>query len=132
MRDDALRCRVPRTPAAGLSANRLRHLSGWERQEAVGALRLATKLAALPAAPAVPLSGPVVIWYRLGWEKGRRRLDPDGAVAACKPALDGLVDAGWLVGDGPDVIAGFMVSQHRDPDGRGWLDVSVTALGDGA
>lgn len=49
--------------------------------------------------PAVPFdNGPVHVRFTL-LAPDRRRRDPDGLATACKPVLDGLVDAGWMPDD---------------------------------
>lgn len=53
-----------------------------------------------------PFAGPVFITFR--WQEKTRRRDPDNFAAGKKFVLDGLVDAGVLVGDGWGHVAGWL------------------------
>ena len=56
------------------------------------------------------------------------RRDPDNFVAACKPIIDGLVDAGVLPDDSFAVLGSLSVRQERDRSRRSGVRVTVTAL----
>ena len=78
------------------------------------------------------LTGPgVVVAYRVVWPwdryGARRRLpDPDAIPTACKAVLDGLVDAGVLVDDGPEVIGEIRARGERGQPGEpGYTEVTV-------
>ena len=61
-----------------------------------------------PTAPAV-LS---LVWHY----KDKRLRDYDNCLAACKALIDGLVDAGWLLGDNHQVLSigrlGMVTGEH--------------------
>lgn len=50
-------------------------------------------------APSSPLTGPVTVTVTIGWPKRRPGMDIDNATATLKGAIDGIVDAGYLVDD---------------------------------
>lgn len=112
---------VPFVPDRMLAPNR-----GMDKRRKgphVAALRMAAKGAAMNAGFAgPPLAGPVEVAYHVRWPTGRRRFDLDSVAAMCKPALDGLVDAGVLVNDGQMVL--LTVSQSRTT-GDGETEITV-------
>lgn len=99
---DVLELQLPLPPREASPNNhasrlaRMRALAGY--RWLVGALaRQALERSSWPIAPRVRLS----LTYRLagGRDGFYRPNDPDNALAACKPLLDGLVDAGVIVDD---------------------------------
>jgi len=116
-------CRIPVDPPQGLSANALRHLSGWRRQAVVGLLRTASAYAARASAPATPYAGPVSLSVTIARSKGRKRMDFDSAVTSTKPMTDGLTDAGWMKDDSQ--VVAMRIRQIRDLAGEGWIDVAM-------
>ena len=56
----------------------------------------------------------MVLWV---CPKTRNRRDPDNALAACKPCIDGLVDAGILRDDSFDVVQELVVRRYMSPSG---------------
>ena len=75
------------------------HTKGhWRnQQQAKAAYRREAYLRALPEAPPEPLEE-AKLAIRFYWPNRRRR-DTLSAVQSLKPAIDGLVDAGWIVDD---------------------------------
>lgn len=55
----------------------------------------------------------------------RVRRDPDNAVAACKPLVDGIVDAGILRDDSFDVVHELSVRRILAPQGRAHIEIDV-------
>lgn len=117
-------CRVPMAPDPDLAPNRFRKLSGWRRQEVVSTMRRVAELAAFPAAPPAPLAVPFALDVTIAWGTRRNRQDFDGAVGSVKALVDGLMDAGWATDDA--LLVAMRVTQHRDPDGEGYVDVVMT------
>lgn len=133
-----LSCRIPATPHKLLNPNVVR-VTPQERKKldwplagksvhvikyALRAeLRETTMLAALEARPAKPMTGPVAPRVVIAYEKGRKALDWDNAIATTKGIWDGLVDAGWIVDD--NQMTGIFLTQIKDPEGRGYIDVTM-------
>lgn len=81
------------------------HAKGHWREKASAtkrARRLAAELASLACAE--PLAGRAVVDYRFR-VPDRRRRDLANLIHACKPLVDGVVDAGLLRGDHWEVLA---------------------------
>lgn len=66
--------------------------------------------------------GPIILHVEIHWERGRNRLDWDGAITCCKGAIDGVFDK--LTADDRQVT-GIHLSQHGDPTGEGYMVVLV-------
>jgi crossover junction endodeoxyribonuclease RusA len=62
------------------------------------------------------------------WPKGQRRFDPDGLATLCKPALDGIVDAGLIPNDSAVYIRNLTTSQSVADDGQGRIEVTLTEV----
>lgn len=122
---------IPGTPAACLSLNGRAH---WRvKAKHAREYRITAQWAGVAARGTCGggpiLRGAVQVHYVFAWEKGRKRMDFDNLVGLGKPALDGLVDAG-IIGDDREVVA-MSAEQTRDPSGRGYLEVTITAAGEG-
>jgi len=133
-----LTCRIPATPHKLLNPNTSR-ISQAERAKLDWPLpmktsnvikfalrrelREATMLAAMNDRPAKPMAGPVVLRFVIAYERGRKVLDFDNAIATLKGAIDGLVDAGYMRDD--DQVTGIYLEQIKDPAGQGYIDVCV-------
>ena len=57
-------------------------------------------------------------------KKGPMR-DPDNGIASFKPCVDGLVAAGVIVSDSPQVVEWLPLEQHRSEDGKRWTRLDV-------
>jgi Holliday junction resolvase RusA-like endonuclease len=88
---------VPSCPDERLSPNARVHR--MERYRVARDYRALAKYAALQDGPVTPMMGPVSVTVRVLWPKRRKLNDADNALASCKAALDGLVDAGILGDD---------------------------------
>jgi len=62
-------------------------------------LREFTHWSVRETAPESPLTGRVTVTVTIGWPKRRPGMDIDNATACLKGAIDGVVDAGYLVDD---------------------------------
>jgi hypothetical protein len=69
--------------------------------------------------------GPIVLRVEIYWEKGRQRLDWDGAITCCKGAIDGVFDK--LNADDRQV-SGIYLDQYHDPTGEGYCIILVEAV----
>jgi hypothetical protein len=92
-------------------------------------LREAAEIAAGNARPAAPLACPVILRVVIAYEKGRQTLDFDNAVSSMKGAIDGIVRGGFMVDD--KQVKGIYLDQIKDPDGRGYIDVTVEPVEEG-
>jgi hypothetical protein len=99
---------IPMVPDGKLRPNARPHF--YAKNTAQQELRAAAKYAGLRTSP---ITGPVTIHYHIAWPKGRRLHDLDAIPVMCKGALDGIVDAGVLVDDGPKYIVGISASQEK-------------------
>lgn len=66
--------------------------------------------------------GPIILHIEIHWERGRQRLDWDGAITCCKGAIDGVFDK--LNADDKQVT-GIHLSQHSDTTGEGYTVILV-------
>ena len=116
---------IPGCPDEGLSPNARLH---WRRHAKLKAeARGTAKWAAHDAVPMAQdwpaFDGPVRVRITIGWGKGRKRVDPDNALAMLKYHLDGLTGIVWA----DDKLCRFApVEQTRDPDGRGYVELRIT------
>jgi Holliday junction resolvase RusA-like endonuclease len=106
---------VPSCPADVLSPNARVHWSA--RNRAVREYRALAKYAAMQDGRPVTVLGPVDISVRVLWPARRRKSDADNALASCKAALDGLVDAG-VIGDDRQVQRMSIEQEKLDKAGR--------------
>ena len=132
-----LRCRIPVTPHKLCSPNRTvtrkdRDEIGWplagKKAHIIkfamrDRLREAALMTAMSVRPDQPIDGPVVLHVVIAYEKGRQTLDFDNAVASLKGAIDGIVQGGFMVDD--KQVTGIFLTQTKDPDGLGYIDVTV-------
>jgi hypothetical protein len=58
-------------------------------------------------------------------KNGGRRTDLGNLVHQLKAVIDGIADAGWLDGDGPDALVGLFVAQFRTDRFQG-VEIWVT------
>jgi crossover junction endodeoxyribonuclease RusA len=99
---------IPMMPPAELSPNARVH---WrERAGWVKVFRACAYYTTLAATDPGEVATPAVMDIAVHWCCGRRRMDDDNLVAACKAARDGVADALW--GHDADVRVGT-VTQTR-------------------
>jgi Holliday junction resolvase RusA-like endonuclease len=110
---------VPMVPPATLLANQRRKGKGGSSHWQQAADTLLVRSAARAAAIGITaVSTPVSITYEVHWPadryKGKTRMpDCDAIPGCCKAILDGIVDAGVLADDSPDVVTFVGASQTR-------------------
>jgi hypothetical protein len=126
---------VPLAPPAALAPNRLGHEHWRNRQQAAKELRDIALGAACfhpdwyPDADRRPVfHGTVTIHEHIVWPKGKRLKDPDSLLTYCKPALDGIVDAGIIAGDSAKHIAHISASQARGDDATGRIEIRISEV----
>jgi Holliday junction resolvase RusA-like endonuclease len=127
-----LTVKVPMVPASCLLPNAQRRTSHhvWGPQAAT--LREAVGWAAGDARMQwggpddIVFRGPVRIYAKITWPKGRQRCDFQAAVHALKAAVDGLEDAEVLAND--KQVMGMDVEQIRADRGdmAGWIELTIT------
>ena len=89
----------PCLPPSELFPNRLRSLHWSVRSRVEAEARYEGKVVGLQAKPGNWVAPQhAVISYEFHW-KDKRKRDPESLVAAAKPFIDGLVDAGILIDD---------------------------------
>lgn len=66
---------------------------------------------------------PLTMHIRVAWETGRNRWDDDNLIAAFKGGRDAIAAA---LGVDDKHIAISSVTQERDPEGRGFIEVTIT------
>lgn len=122
---------VPGTPNACLSLNgrahwrvKAKHAAAFRAVARYAALSRRTEHPGTRDTPIPPIRGSVMVDYVFGWEKGRKRMDFDNLVGLGKPVLDGVVDSGLLPDD--RVVVGMTAKQERDPEGLGFVRVTIT------
>lgn len=121
--------RIPVTPGPCTSPN---SRCAWQRKaKAVRELRHAARLAAVDAinrrswAAPLPQDGPLAVRWTVFLGRRERVRDFTNITGALKGAEDGLFDA---LGTNDARVVEVSVNQVRDPDGVGWMQVSVVAL----
>jgi hypothetical protein len=92
-----MRVIVPLCPAPELSPNYAGHWGPEAKAKEI--MRKLAKYSAWESRPVEPLRGHVVLEARIGWTKGRKRMDRSNAAAALKALCDGLQDAGYFLND---------------------------------
>lgn len=109
--------------AMWLSSNQRKH-----RMEVASRTRDIRTLAKHAARSIPPVTGPVVVTVYVGYPPQVHRVDPPNAYPSIKAALDGIVDAGVLIGDDSAVIVEhrFVRDPERTPRGRYRLTVHIT------
>ncbi len=117
---------VPMVPDSCLLPNQRIKTHYLKQHKHMSELRTAAKYAASESQHKV--YAPVEISYSVWWPKGRRRPDVDAIPVACKPALDGIVDAGVITDDGPDTIVRVMASQVKDKHQGGFIEILISGL----
>ena len=109
---------IPSTPAYTLSPNSRAHWRVKHRES-----QEVKQITALSCRDAEPVHGRVsLIWTIFLPKRGKVR-DLDNLVPCMKPAMDALVQAGIIDGDGPDVVERIYADQipwakHHIDDGR--------------
>jgi hypothetical protein len=136
---EAVTVRIPMSPAPALSPNnRSKRGGSWQREAATRELREAAMLVASGHRAVRELEGwwlpdgIVHIHEHIIWPKSQRGdlPDPDGLATYCKPALDGIVDAGILTGDSAKHIASVTTSQEKGTERFGYTIVTITPVAD--
>lgn len=92
---------IPAAPDNRLFPNK-RHRNGGYRPgiNAASECRQMARYAAMASGMYLePIHGPVALTIHAGYGHGRVTPDLDATISACKPFIDGLVDAGLLVDD---------------------------------
>ena len=102
----------PCAPDLRLSGNRRQNSHWRNRWRAVNDLFEGYGSLVKSAAPPEPLTGPLRYDAVIGWPKGQRFLDFDGAIAVLKSHIDLLATHGWMENDRQ--ITGADVTQVRD------------------
>jgi hypothetical protein len=117
---------VPLAPPAALAPNRLGHEHWRNRQQAAKELRTAAYFEAGEYGSWMFYDDErVSIHEHIVWPKGKRLKDPDALLTYCKPALDGIVDAGIIAGDSAKHIAHISASQERGDDATGRIIFTI-------
>ena len=129
---------VPYLPDPCLLPNRRRNAHWSVQNEATQALRMAVRGAdiRMDDVHQLPLTERVEIAYTVFWGdryKGKRKLpDVDALPTACKPILDGLIDAGILVDDSDEHVGKVSATQVRgDKEGVYVMIQSAPVVWDG-
>lgn len=126
-RTEALVIRIPGTPDARLSPNSRCH---WRaKQGPKGQLENAAFYATIGALDehmdfSVAVEGEITVRTTIYWEKGRKTMDADNALASMKFALDQVAQA---LGVNDKRFRHEPIVQTRDPDKRGFVEVIVEA-----
>lgn len=124
---------VPIVPPATLLPNMRRRGKGgashWTQAADTAMVRQAAKMASRDA---TPITGPVSVTYEIHWPedryKGKHRMpDTDSLPTACKAILDGIVDAGILPDDSPEIVTFIGASQTKETR-RGCVVVRITEV----
>ena len=97
---------IPGRPAYSLSPNSRVH---WRTQRAES--KHAKYLTTLLCRDVEPIHGPVRILWGIHLASRRKFMDRDNATATLKPFMDGLVEAGIIDGDTPDIVTAIEVQQ---------------------
>jgi hypothetical protein len=125
---------VPMAPPKELATNR-RGSAHWRyRQAAAKLLRTTARAVTLEQhAKAgwehyVWFTRPVDVHEHIVWPKGQRRFDPDGLATLCKPALDGIVDAGLIPNDSAVYIRKVIAEQSVGDDAQGKIIITLTEV----
>ena len=92
---------IPMEPVSALMPNQLEKNNHWrKRADARRECRQMARYAAMASGMYLePFTGPVALTIHAAYGHDHRTPDLDATVAATKPFLDGLVDAGLLVDD---------------------------------
>jgi hypothetical protein len=119
---------IPMAPPAALAPNR-RGSEHWRyRQQAALELRTAAYVSVVHDFQGLPetIASVVTVHEHIVWPKGRRLVDPDSITGYCKAALDGIVDAGIISGDGPQHIkAPVLGTQEKGDDAQGSIVITI-------
>ncbi len=117
---------VPGCPHPYLSSNGRANWRGKARvtKEARGDAKLATK-GALAGGSFSPERA--VVDVVIGWGKNRKRIDPTNLWACVKPHIDGVADALEVNDRHFDVGT---IEQVRDPEGVGYVEITVRSTDD--
>lgn len=109
---------IPMDPPSGLLPNRQAKQGSWHRRaELRRTVREVAKYAALERADLIPIAGPVHLTLHVAYgvdpvtRRARQLPDLDGTIAAAKPMIDGIVDAGILYDD--DQVQRMTASHER-------------------
>lgn len=122
-----LTIRIPATPHRDLSPNsRKAERSTRPHKDAIKALAAGATLNTLNGT-SWGCDGPIVLHIVYAWEASRRRMDWDNAAAISKAAIDGVFSR--IDADDRQVV-GLYVSQTRDPDGAGFMVITVEPQAD--
>jgi crossover junction endodeoxyribonuclease RusA len=122
---------VPCAPSPLLSPNKRNNTHWRTTGDETKALRKATWAATMEMRYAGTqlvrsFSGPVDVHEHIVWPvTQKRRFDPDSLTTLCKPALDGIVDAGIIPNDSAVVIRTISASQERSDDQFGRIEITV-------
>jgi hypothetical protein len=111
---------IPGTPDRCLSPNAQPH---WgTKARATADARETAYYAVCGEEDGDPWPPPFRLDFEIGWEKGRKRMDDQNAKSILKATCDGIADA-LHVNDRHFVIGD--VRQVRDPEGRGYVRVTI-------
>ena len=92
---------IPMAPESAMMPNQLSKNGHWsKRAKARRDCREIARYAAMASGMHIePFAGPVALTIHAGYGHKRVKPDLDATISACKPYIDGLVDAGILVDD---------------------------------
>lgn len=133
---------VPIAPSPALAPNRIGSRHWRYRQQAAKELREAARLACFssehrshnPPGYATFIAWEagwieiVTVHEHIVWPKGARLKDRDSLATYCKPALDGIVDAGIIASDGPKHVVDVTTSQSKGDDASGRIEIQITEV----
>ena len=77
----------------------------------------------------IKISGPVFLHVNLEMGKKRQVFDASNCAVMVKLVEDGLVQAGVLKGDGPEFVAGVVMTARRSLDGQSRTRVTFLPVG---
>lgn len=110
---------IPMEPNSNLFPNAIRRSSHWRsEQQARKECRQTARYAAMASGMHTePFNGPVSITIHAAYGHKRVTPDLDATISACKPFIDGLVDAGILVDD--DQVKKYVATHEKLKGKRG-------------
>ena len=110
---------IPMEPDNALFPNAIGRGGHWgKRSKSHATCRQVARYAAMESGMHLePIEGPVALTIHVGYGYRRVKPDLDATISACKPFIDGLVDAGILVDD--DQVQKITATHEKLPSKRG-------------
>jgi crossover junction endodeoxyribonuclease RusA len=127
MTTQTLTIRIDLTPDASLNPNRSNGRHWAARTKAKADLEWATIQGIGPYRWDVP-EPPLTVRFTVAWEKGRKTMDGDNLLASLKPCIDVIA---WQLDINDKHFRFAPIEQTRDPDGRGYMTVTLSGVGSG-